>query len=92
MRVLGQEFPLPTNGDVLVLLVDEPGGSEPPSVTVRTLAPMLRPGPTVDPSLDPRGRAALMMAGMQEERRAWDAWLRTDPEIRAFLEADPDGR
>jgi hypothetical protein len=88
LRVLGRAFPAPPPGQTVVTLVDATGrrASAPvlvlrvvPTPTVAMERPELEP-----PSTDVAASTVFIVGG----HPAWDAALRADPVVRAFLDRD----
>ena len=87
VRVLGREYALPVDGRTLVLLVDEGGtAGAAPTVRVRTvLVPSLPRAPTAPP-FDGAAAGSEAPAAAIERYGTWRAALRSDPEVRAFMD------
>lgn len=89
VRVLGREYPLPSDGAALLLLIEESrDGETPPAVTVRALPAPVHPRSEIDRTLDKPARLALMSAASRAEHETWARVVRSDPAVRAFLAAD----
>jgi hypothetical protein len=69
VRVLGRNYPRPTDGRTLVILVDE-GAVGRPAVTSRAITVPVQARSRVDEAPPPG---------------VWDPILRSDPEVRAFM-------
>ncbi len=90
VRVLGREYSLPSDGQTLVLLVDEnSGASAAPSVSRRTIRAPILARSSIDHAQEPAtGERQL---NVDAEQKAWAAALQSDPEVRAFMAPANDG-
>lgn len=89
VRVREREYPLPSDGTALLLLIDDSHGDEaPPSVTVGALAAPVYARPEVDPTLDKAARVKLILDARRAEHQTWDRAVSSDPAVRGFLAAD----
>lgn len=88
VRVLEREYPLPSTGEALLLLIDERATGA-AAVGVHTLAAPLFVRPAIDRTLDKPARLKLMMAASRAENDTWVRALGAHPAMQAFLTAGP---
>jgi hypothetical protein len=89
VRVLGRDYPVPRDGQTLVLLVDEGRRAKrmPPVVVRTVVAPLVR-RPEYEATQDREADADQVHEAMVESH-AWAAAMETDPEVRAFMTGSP---
>lgn len=85
VRVLAVEYPLPSTGEALLLLVDEPG-----AVAVHTLPAAVHKRPRIDPTLDKAARLELIVAASNAEHATWNEVIAAHPAVQAFLAGGSD--
>ena len=89
VRLLGRDFPVPSDGRTLLLLVDEPPeGPAASTVTTHSLdvAPQAR-FPAIDRSLSREEMARRIGDHQRAVNAAWHEALDADPLVRSFLDA-----
>jgi hypothetical protein len=94
VTVLGRRYPMPPDGRALVLLVDYGRSAEDgPRVGVRSVPTAVRPSRREElfAAPDSEEEAARRAAAMNADQEAWTAAIRSDPEVRAFLDQDSQG-
>ena len=89
VRLLGRDFPVPSDGRTLLLLVDEP--SEGPAASTVTshaldVAPQA-PFPAIDRSLSREEMARRIGDHQRGVNAAWHEVVDSDPRVRSFLDA-----
>ena len=90
MRVLEREYPLPSTGEALLLLIDEGApGAAPPAVGVHTLAAPVYVRSSIDRTLDKPARLELMRAASRAEHDTWGRAIAAQLAVQAFSAAGP---
>lgn len=91
VRVLEQEYPLPSTGEALLLLIDEPEpGVSLPAVGIHALGAAVHVRPRIDPTLDKPARLELINAAARAEHATWNEAITAHPSVRAFLASGSD--
>jgi hypothetical protein len=86
VRVLGKEYELPSDGQTLILMIDEytrTGAT--PSVSVRMLRMPVMSQSSPDPPLDSNEAEEESAEFASEEHKMWAKALQSDPEVQAFM-------
>jgi len=92
VRVLEREYPLPSAGEALLLLIDERAvGASPAAVGVHSLAAPVQMRPRIDRTLDKPARLALMSAASRAEHAAWNGAIAAHPAVKAFFASGSSG-
>ena len=82
MRVLEREYPRPSTGEALLLLIDEGApGAAPPTVGVHTLAAPVYVRPWIDRTLDKPARLERMRAASRAEHDTWGRAIAAHPAV-----------
>lgn len=92
VRVLEREYALPSTGEALVLLIDEPELGCLPSIGVHALRAAMHVRPRIDRTLDKPSRLELITAAARAEHEMWSEAIVAHPSVRAFLSGGSDDR
>ena len=86
VRVLDREYPLPSTGEALLLLIDERAlGEAAPTVGVHALVSPVYVRPPIDRTLDKPTRLELIRAASRTEHDTWGQAVASHPAVQAFL-------